>query len=207
MADLNKIYLFRMTHIDNIPHIAQFGITHGASPNRNPTFQPIGDSSLIQTRNQVVLANGRKLGDFIPFYFGPRMPMLYVISKGFNNVPLTASDDIVYCVSTVQKVLDHEIDFIFTDGHAVDSLSRCYGKADIKQFNTLLDFKAINARFWKSESDLDLKRRKEAEFLIVGDLPLSAIAGYVVFQESAKTKLKNWGIDPDKIAVKPDYYF
>ena len=32
MADLNKIYLFRMTHIENIPHIYQYGITHIDSP-------------------------------------------------------------------------------------------------------------------------------------------------------------------------------
>lgn len=28
MTELNKLYLFRMTHIKNIPHILQYGITH-----------------------------------------------------------------------------------------------------------------------------------------------------------------------------------
>ena len=50
MIELNKIYLFRMTHIDNIPHILQYGITHSDSINANPDFVPIGDNSLINTR-------------------------------------------------------------------------------------------------------------------------------------------------------------
>ena len=51
MTDLNKLYIFRMTHIENIPHILQYGITHRDSPNKNFNYQVIGDSSLIHTRN------------------------------------------------------------------------------------------------------------------------------------------------------------
>lgn len=50
MPDLNKRYLYRMTHIENIQHIIQNGITHFTSPNANPSFIPIGDDSLFATR-------------------------------------------------------------------------------------------------------------------------------------------------------------
>ena len=83
MADLNKTYLFRMTHIQNIPHILQYGITHLTSPNANVNYVPIGDGSLINTRSSFILNNGKQLGDYIPFYFGVLTPMLYVIQKGF----------------------------------------------------------------------------------------------------------------------------
>ena len=82
-----SIYVFRITHINNISHIAQYGITHESSPNRNPHFQTIGDGGLIRKRTGKVLFNGKRLGDYIPFYFSPKMPMLYVICKGYNNVP------------------------------------------------------------------------------------------------------------------------
>ncbi len=49
MPDLNKIYLFRTTHIENVPHILQSGLTHFMSPNRNQAYIPIGDSRLINT--------------------------------------------------------------------------------------------------------------------------------------------------------------
>lgn len=207
MPDLDKTYIYRITHIDNIPHIARYGITHVNSPNRNENFRSIGDNSLISARNTFRLANGKTLGDFIPFYFGPRMPMLYVIQKGFNNVPSTAPEDIVYCVCSVQKILDAGLDFIFTNGHAVDGLSSFYEKTEIDRLDELLDFDAIRAKFWKNDADLDIKRRKEAEFLVAGDLPLSAILGYAVHHESAKTKLTDWGIPPEKTAVRPNFYF
>ncbi len=31
MSDLSKIYLFRMVHIENVPHILTHGITHANS--------------------------------------------------------------------------------------------------------------------------------------------------------------------------------
>lgn len=108
MPDLSKIYLFRMTHIENIPHVLQYGITHSQSANANPAYVPIGDSSLISTRSGFVLANGRRLGDYIPFYFGVRTPMLYVIQKGFNGVVTTPPADIVYWVTTMQKIIDYK---------------------------------------------------------------------------------------------------
>ena len=42
MPDLSKIYLFRMTHIENILHILQHGITHVSSLNANATYVSIG---------------------------------------------------------------------------------------------------------------------------------------------------------------------
>lgn len=46
MTDLNKIYLFRMVHIDNIEHVLQYGITKIDSVNANKNYKAIGDGSL-----------------------------------------------------------------------------------------------------------------------------------------------------------------
>jgi hypothetical protein len=69
MPDLNKIFLFRITHIENISHILQNGITHVSSVNANPNFMPIGDSSLIATRNDFLLDNGIRLGGIYSILF------------------------------------------------------------------------------------------------------------------------------------------
>ena len=186
MADLNKLYLFRMTHIENIPHILQNGITHTTSEYANPDFVPIGDGSLITTRNNFILNNGTRLGEYIPFYFGVRTPMLYVVQNGFNLVAPTSAENIVYCVSSVQKIIDLQLDFVFTDGHAVDGFSSQYTVADIQNIDTILDKNAINAKYWKDENDLDKKRRKEAEFWVLGDISLHAILGYITYQRKCK---------------------
>lgn len=111
MVDLNKIYLFRMTHVENIPHILKHGITQSESTNKNKDYKPIGDGSLINRRNSVEIPNGKTLGAYIPFYFGSRMPMLYVIQKGFNGVSAISPERIVYCMSSVQKIIDLDLDF------------------------------------------------------------------------------------------------
>ena len=196
-----------MTHIENIPHILQNGITHTTSEYANPDFVPIGDGSLITTRNKFILNNGTRLGEYIPFYFGVRTPMLYVVQNGFNMVAPTSAENIVYCVSSVQKIIDLQLDFVFTDGHAVDGFSSQYTVADIQNIDTILDKNAINAKYWKDENDLDKKRRKEAEFLVLGDISLHAILGYITYNENAKNKIINFGADATNVLIKPEFYF
>ncbi|MBK8444412.1 MAG: DUF4433 domain-containing protein [Sphingobacteriales bacterium] len=207
MPDLSKTRLFRMTHIENIPHILQNGITHSASANANPNFVAIGDNSLIATRNSFLLNNGKLLGDYIPFYFGYRTPMLFVIQKGFNMVTPTPAEDIVYCVSSVQKMIDLKLDFVFTDGHAIDGFTSQYTKGDIQNIDSLIDKNAINAKYWKDENDLDIKRRKEAEFLVLGDIVCDGLLGYVTYNEIAKKRIIDFGADESKVVAKPEYYF
>lgn len=101
--------------------------------------------------------------------------MLYVMQKGFNMVTPTDPENIVYCVTSVKKIIDLNLDFVFTDGHAVDSYSGQFSKNDIQNIDTILDTDAINARYWNDENDLDKKRRKEAEFLVLGDIDSNAI--------------------------------
>ena len=79
MTDLYQIRIFRMTHIANMLHILEHGITHSSSPHANPDYRPIGDGSLIGSRAAFPVTGNKTLGDYIPFYFWGRMPMLYVI--------------------------------------------------------------------------------------------------------------------------------
>lgn len=196
-----------MTHIENIPHILQNGITHIQSANNNPQYYPIGDTSLISRRENFQLPNGKILGSYIPFYFGTRMPMLFVIQKGLNSVNRVSARDIIYCITSVQEILDHNLDFIFSDGHAVDELTDFFEPDRIDNILELLDRFAISAKYWKDENDLDLKRRKEAEFLIQEDLPVDAILGYAVYNMEAKQKLIALGIEEKRIVIKANYYF
>jgi ssDNA thymidine ADP-ribosyltransferase, DarT len=207
MLDLNEMYLYRMTHIENIPHILQHGITHLSSPNANPNFVPIGDKSLISTRNDFILNNGKRLGDYIPFYFSVRTPMLYVVQHGYNMVAPTPAENIIYCRCSIQDILDLKLDFVFTDGHAVDGFSTQYIPENIPDIQSLLDMKAIDDKYWRDENDLDKKRRKEAEFLVLGDIPIPTNLDYFVFNPQAKEKLINFGANPKNVQTKHEYYF
>ncbi len=207
MSELDKKYLFRMTHIENIPHILEYGITHVSSPNSNPDFVPIGDSTLISTRNDFVLNNGRRLGEYIPFYFGTRTPMLYVVQNGYNMVTTTPAQNIVYCITSVQMIIDLKLDFVFTDGHAVDCFSTQYLPDDVSELEDIIDWTAVKAKYWKDDNDLDLKRRKEAEFLVLGDIPLNGIVAYIVYNQNAKDSLVNFGVNDKIVYVMNNHYF
>ena len=200
-----------MTHIENVPHILQFGITHRDSANCHPNYTPIGDETLIDVRSQkmLILTNDKRitLGDYIPFYFGVRMPMLYVIQRGFNSVKKTEAENVVYCVCNIQKVVEEGVEFVFTDGHATDTLTNIYPKDAATQIPDLLDFEAIQSKYWKDENDLDLKRRKEAEFLIKTDTAPELITGFTVYNQTAKERLINVNTPEKMIGIRPQFYF
>ncbi|MDR0790193.1 MAG: DUF4433 domain-containing protein [Bacteroidales bacterium] len=203
---MSRVYIHRITHIENIPHILLYGITNETSRNANPNFKSIGDSTLISKRNDFILENGRQLGNYIPFYFGRRMPMLFVIQRGYNGVPITNAEDIVYCVSSVQKIIDAQLEFVFTDGHATDKLSKQYNTAYVNNIETIIDKQALDEKYWGGENNLDIKRKKQAEFLVLGDIPISAVISYYVYNKTAQQKMKSFGVDKE-IIIKPEFYF
>jgi len=196
-----------MVHIENVPHILLNGLTLATSENANENYVPIGDGSLIDRRSSVIVPNGKNLNEFLPFYFWYKMPMLYVVQKGYNGVPVQNPENIVYCVTNVEKIIQSRLSFLFTNGHAVSRLSEFFGKDEINSVEEILDFDAIKKDFWSDENDLDLKRRKEAEFLVEGNIPLDTISGWVVYNEKAKKKLLDFGIQENLVVIREKFYF
>jgi len=218
--ELKKVILYRITHIENIPHILQYGITHKDSQNKNPDYKNIGDLSLIDTRSKktVIVDNGEinpknglpsiTLGNYIPFYFGVRMPMLYVAQHGGNFVErATSPSDIIYLACSVSKIISSNINFFFTDGHATDMLTSFYDATKIDQLVDIVDWEAVKSSYWGGNENLNTKRKKQAEFLVSGDLSPDLIIGFGCYNEQAKNKLISFGISEDKIKVIPDAYY
>jgi hypothetical protein len=208
-----------MTHIQNVPHILTYGVTHKNSPNANPNFITIGDVSLIDTRSIKIISvdNGDflnfdaptiVLGNFIPFYFGIKMPMLYVMQHGGNFVEkATPPEDIVYIACSVESIIQSGIIFYFSDGHATDNLTTFYDNIRVNDLPTLVDWNAIKASFWGGQENLNVKRKKQAEFLVSNDLPPDYIKGFVCFDDVSKQRLMRMGIVEETIKVIPNAYY
>lgn len=199
-------YAFRITHIDNIPHILKNGLVKADSPLHDENYVPIGDPQIIGLRGDIEV-KGYRIGDYIPFYLGPRSPMLYVIQHGYNGVQLVEPEKIVYCVVRLDDLINNNIDCIFTDGHAVSFLTSFYSRDKLSSINEIVKFDDVYSSQWNSEEDLDLKRRKEAELLIKNDLPVQFLRGFVVYNNKAKDFLIEKGVADNMIAVMPSYYF
>lgn len=200
-------YAFRLVHIDNIPHVCTSGFVHKDSPNAKPDYVQIGDPSVINVRKSRIVAGGNAISTYIPFYFGPRSPMLYVIQHGYNGVRQYPPQDLVYCVLTIKDLIENKIDCVFTDGHALNCLTTTYQKEDLSRIDEIINFSDIYSQCWINEYDHDIKRRKEAELLIRQELGPQYIRGFVVYDEAAKERLIGFGINPKEIVIKKNFYF
>lgn len=217
--EVEGIFLYRITHIENIPHIIAHGITHKSSTHVNPSFRSIGDKSLIDNRSekQVVVDNGElfstksaliTLGNFIPFYFGVRMPMLYVIQIGGNFVEeQTKPQDIVYVVCSLECIIAKKLRFYFSDGHATDHFTAFYTSKKVSEINEIIDWTSIKSRYWGGHDNLNTKRKKQAKFLVGDDVPAQCISGYGVYDETAKEKMITFGVDESIIKIIPNAYY
>ena len=216
--ELKDVNIYRIIHIDNINHVLRYGITHKDSRNANQNFVSIGDMSLINNRDSklVKVLNGKstgnfaqtiRLGDFIPFYFGVRMPMLYVIQQGGNFVDKAVNpENIVYIACSVLQVVNLGNKFYFSDGHGIDNYTKFYDNSKLSELVEIIDWEAIKEKFWGT-GNLLLKRKKQAEFVIEGDIPPELIIGFGCYNEKAKVKLLNMGVMESKIRVIPNAYY
>ena len=215
--NLSQVNIYRILHIENIPHILANGITHKSSPNANPNFVGIGDISLISNRNtrQVNVDNGNTfnpietitLGDFIPFYFGVKMPMLYVIQHGGNFVEkANKPEDIVYLACSVQSIADSDLIYYFSDGHATDFLTTFYNKDEVLQLPQIVDWTAVKTPYWGGQENLNIRRKKQAEFLVRGDISPNFIIGFGCYNDSAKERLIGLGVDDQLVKIIPNAY-
>lgn len=198
-------YAFRMTHIENIPHIIAQGFVHKDSSHASSTYTAIGDQSIINARNKKKVA-GRFISEYIPFYFGPRSPMLFCIQTGYN-VTKRHPQEIVYCVLKLETIIASPLQYIFTDGHANNAITSIYESEQLPQIDTIISYDDIYADQWSTEIDTDLKRRKEAELLFIDEVPPTYIAGYIVYNQEAKQQLLQYGLPESKVIVKPKYYY
>lgn len=199
-------FAYRITHINNIPHILQYGIVRADSPNRNPNYIPIGKAQLIDFRRSLNF-NGLSLANFIPFYFGCRSPMLYNIETGYN-VPKRSAEEIVYLAISLVDILKSNINCVFTDGHATDQRTKFYPKSDLAKVNDIINYNDVTLKFWfPTNNDPERKRKKEAELLIESDIPIQYISAFAVYNENAAKKLEGMNVDPNRIFVRPDLYY
>lgn len=198
-------YGFRITHIDNIPYIDSTGFVLANSQLASPCYTSIGDSSVIEKRK--TNTQGIDLTQYIPFYFGPRSVMLYVIQHGYNGVQQQNAEDIVYTVIKIENLIKDRIECLFTDGHALSALTTFYTHEHLTSLNSIVSYNDVYAKYWLDDDDLDLKRRKEAELLVKEHLPSQYISGYVVYNAKAKATLASTGINESRIVINPHYYF
>ena len=187
------------------------GIYISESPSFDPDYIKIGDAALINYRKNLDARNppGGKLSEYVPFYLGPRSPMLYQIALGYEDITKYPQEEIVYIISTLDQIKSHNLVYFFTDGNARSETTTSYiSDSDFAK----LDWDTIYNTYWKSdETDLLRKQKKQSELLIKDHLPVSCIDYIGVFNDTAKQNvlllLKEANLNiPIKVSPAKLYY-
>ena len=159
-------------------------------------------------RTIVEVAPGGTLGDYVPFYFGPRSPMLFTYSKG--NVPGTSGnqDEIIYFVTEAEYLASKGYEIVFTDGHPITEPKAFFN--DLKDIDEV-DLALMKSKYWSdTDADPDRKRRRQAEFLVRGKLAWEDISGIAVRTPAmhawVEEALRDTPYTPPCI-LKPTWYY
>ncbi len=207
------VYIYRIISKDNLEYILRNRkLCCSQHPQRDPDYKAIGETTLIQSRKSKPIIIGENhvgtLGEYIPFYFGDRPPMLYAIQRGYD-VEKMAPAKIIYVVSSLEKLREHECHYVFTDGHAYDALTQFFD--DDSNLNAI-DWDMVHARNWKkTPDDPDKKRRKQAECLVWYEMPIESVEFFAVYNGVTKRfveqLIENKPLITFDVKLKPEWYY
>ena len=171
-----KALIFRIIHRDNLPWILDHGLHASNGEIADPNYRNIGNVDLIGRRNQrkVRVGPGGALSDYVPFYFTPFSIMMYNIHTGYN-VRQVPNEEILIVVSSLARIAELQIPFVFTDQHAYPAMANYY--TDVGDLSKI-DWTLLNRKdFQHDPDDPGKKERYQAEALIWKHVPLSALLG------------------------------
>lgn len=190
----NCTFIYHITHISNFPAILRDGFLwcDAERVRRKYRTENIAYEHLKQRRFTTAVPVGKQgfLADYAPFYFCNRPPMLCAISSGRVNGSKETQFNVIYLVSTVEKVIrEDQRSWCFSDGHGVDKLTEFYN--DPTKLGNI-DWKIIESWSWKDTLlDNDRKRRKQAEFLVYQSFPIEWIEKIAVYDQEKKESIES----------------
>ena len=202
----DKIWFYRIMHRDNLEFALRHGLYAGTEPERDPDYVFIGHSKLTGERlvyDVPIPGEHGQLGEYVPFYLGPRSVMLYNIYTGYRGITKRDQREIIYLVYLLDDLLAQGAEILLTDGHAKSGQTTFLLPEDDL---SVIDWSATRATDWKNTpNDWDKQRRKQAEGLVRRYVPTSCLKGIgtkdVKTAETCKQKVLNVGLQ-NKVTVK-----
>lgn len=203
-------YIFRITHRKNMEWILDNGLHCANSGVLDPNFITIGNTDLIAKRatREIDVGPGGTISDYVSFYFTPFSPMMYNIRTGYNGIKHHPNSDIVILASSLPKLEENGIDYVFSDRHAKLEAASFYTDRNAL---TVVDWTILQARdFRRDSNDLEKIERYQAETLAHNHVPVQALLGIVCYNPKVEAEISPL-IESRELAlalhVKPGWYF
>ncbi len=210
-ANLNpdKALIFRIVHCENLPWILDHGLHAKNGAKTDPNYRNIGNPDLIgkRSRRVVPIPPGGTLSDYVPFYFTPFSIMIYNIATGYG-VQQVPRRDIAILVSSLHRLKEMKVRFVFTNQHAYPAAAEYFG--DLANLDHI-DWPLLQSRdFRHNPDDPGKKERYQAEALVWRHVPLDALIRICCHNETVKSGLQA-DIDrrslPLRVQAQPNWYF
>lgn len=187
------ILIYHITHIDNLESILSEGglLAYNVMLETQTNYTNIAYENIQDRRatTDVPCGGGGVLHDYVPFYFAPRSPMLYTISRGNVENYTQGQAAVIHLVSSIENIEAEDLCFVFTDGHAVMTFTDFF---DELNYLGAIDWNVMQSRYWNdTNEDNDRKRRRQAEFLVRSFFPWQLITEIGVMNYRIKTQVEN----------------
>jgi len=200
--------IYHITHVQNLRRIlAESGLHCDRSAQQLKSVN-IGHMHIKQRRlNRVVpLGPGGTVGDYVPFYFAPRSPMLYAISRGAVEGYLDGQQPVIYLCSTVESIVKARLHWVFTEGHADMGFTDFFD--DLKHLDKI-DWDLMQAKYWNdTDDDPDRKRRRQAEFLVHHFFPWELVSYIGVYNRPVAEAVGEMVRGPiPQVRIEPGWYY
>lgn len=162
-TDPGAIAIYHITDVSNLPAILGAGGLISDCRLAGAAHQVIGYANIKarrMTEIRVQCCSGAFVGEFVPFYFCPRSPMLYTINRGNTGRPVGCQRDIVHLQTSVAAAVGLGRAWAFSNGNAGAYHADFFNRLDLL---ATLDWNIIGSTDWGG----DVRRhRKASEFLV-----------------------------------------
>ncbi len=203
--DPNQVLIYHITHIENLPSILKDGGLHSDAVMAARDPKLIGYSEIKKRRlNEIHVpcCGFQYVGDFVPFYFCPRSPMLFTINKGNTGHPPGCQRSILHLVSTMADGLATGKPWAISSGNA--GAYHTTFAAEMEALDSL-DWEAIRAIQWQGK-----QHQKMAEFLVQDFFPWTSVKHIGCFNSAIATKIAevlNHHKHRPPVEVKSSWYY
>lgn len=208
--------MVHFTHLDNLPSIVAAGrLSCDDRARQGQLRTEVGDPEIKENRRRrrVPVEPHGTVGDYVPFYFCARSPMMYRIACDCrDSVPgryQGGDRPLIYLAARVGSIVDRRLRWIATDGNAAAAITRF--TTDIRELGEMIDWPLLTAEKWHNTlEDNDRQRRRMAELLVHREVPLSVFHEVAAYSEPYAGRARSaLGDHPlaQRVNVRPGWYY
>lgn len=166
------------THVTHLPGIIAGDLLSDAiAQATGQILVEVGNLSIKERRKvRVVPVQPRGfVGDYVPFYFAPRSPMMYSIEQGNVETYQDGCDRLIYLVTNLEKLEADGLAPLLTDRNAVLKTAEFRRFVDYVD-DDFIDWPLMDTGWWNNTSEFpDRKERRMAECLVKDAVPWDSI--------------------------------